>query len=159
MVGFPSPQELGGEDFAEEGARVFHSTHLDVSLVQEFISHTSTSSSTTSTAAAAVKRAPAARPRAHLTVIIIALRLQQWLALLTLIRLVIMQLVAQAAAVKIHVHAQIFQRPKKIASVINFQSEPRGEPSRAELPTESHSRALNRQAIQTTKKQIPVKAA
>lgn len=94
MVRLPSPQELGGEDLAEEGAGVFDHAHLDVPLVEQLVSHP---------AAAAVVQGPLARPRAELGVIIPLRHLpQQRFVLLALIKLVIVQLVASAAAVEIH---------------------------------------------------------
>lgn len=104
---FPSPEEFGGEDFAEKGARMFQRTYLNVALLEEFIAHTATSvpPDATTAAAAAVNRAPAARPRSRFTVIVIngVLLGQQWFALLAVIRLVVVQLAA-AAAVRSKIH-------------------------------------------------------
>lgn len=93
MVGLPPPQELGGEDLAEEGARVFEHAHLDVPLVQQLVAH-----------AAAGVRAPPARTRAHLGVVAPLRHLpQERLALLAGVELVVVQLVGPPAAVKVHV--------------------------------------------------------
>ena len=90
VVRLPSPQEFGGEDLAEEGAGVFDHAHLDVPLVEQLVSHP---------AAAAVVQGSLARPRSELGVIITFRHLpQQRLVLLTLIKLVVVQLVAPAAA-------------------------------------------------------------
>lgn len=94
MVGLPPPQKLGGEDLAEKGAGVLDHAHLDVPLVEELVSHP---------AAAAVVQGPLARPCAELGVVIPFRHFpQQGLVLLALIKLVVVQLVASAAAVEIH---------------------------------------------------------
>lgn len=103
MVRLPSPQELGGEDLAEEGAGVFDHAHLDVPLVEQLVSHPAT---------AAVVQGPLARPRAELGVIIPLRHLpQQRLVLLALIKLVIVQLVASAAAAAaVEIHSSVIQQ-------------------------------------------------
>lgn len=91
VVRLPSPQELGREDLAEEGARVLEHAHLDVALVQQLVAHP---------AAAAVVQGPLAGPRARLGVVVAIRHLpQQRFALLALVELVVVQL---PAAVHIH---------------------------------------------------------
>lgn len=97
VMRLPSPQELGGEDLAEEGAGVFDHAHLDVPLMEQLVSHP---------AAAAVMQGPLARPRAQLRVVI-ALRhvRQQRLVLLALVELIVVRLAAFNAAAAGEIHS------------------------------------------------------
>lgn len=86
VVRLPAPEELGGEDLAEEGARVADDAHLDVALLQQLVAH-----------AVAVQQRPAARRRAAQPLPVHRRHLpQQRLALLDLPG------VAAAAAAQIH---------------------------------------------------------
>lgn len=115
VVRLPAAQELGGEELAEKGARMFEHAHLDVALVEQLVAHPPSSS--------AVEQAPLARPRGQFTVIIALGRVpQQRFVLLALVELVIVQLAPSSSAVTV---AQIHSGTT-IQPVYCFQMSPSG---------------------------------
>lgn len=107
VVRLPPPQELGGEDLAEESAGVLDHAHLDVALMEQLVPHAAAAAADNDAAAAAtaVMQGPLARARAELggvgvgMVVVVPLRHlpQQWLVVFALIELVVVQLTSSSA--------------------------------------------------------------